>query len=140
MIDPKTRATVIERDSSTCQDCGHVGETGNRKGEIQVHHITPSRLGGSGDANNLVSLCVECHGIRDVELRRTRPSKAKPATTQNLNLQITRDLLKAFDAAIGVVHPDVNVRPSRSQAIRAAMLDYVAQSAAPRKRTKGAGS
>lgn len=74
MIDTKLRAAVIKRDSSTCQDCGHAGQTGHRKGDIQVHHIEPGRLGGSDTMNNLVALCVECHGKRDTSLRRTNPS------------------------------------------------------------------
>lgn len=45
----------------------------------------------------------------------------------NLNLQITRGMLEDFDAAIVTMRPNVDVRPSRSQAVRAAMLEYIAK-------------
>lgn len=54
------RASVFERDSFTCSDCGVVG------GELNAHHIKAYaeypdlRL----DINNGVTLCVNCHKNR----------------------------------------------------------------------------
>lgn len=52
---------VFERDNYTCQKCGLVGESGNRRGCVQVHHIKPRRDGGTNDIDNLVTLCYDCH-------------------------------------------------------------------------------
>lgn len=55
------KRVVFERDNYTCQKCGIVGEPGNRRGCVQIHHIKPRRDGGTNDIDNLVTLCVDCH-------------------------------------------------------------------------------
>ncbi len=49
------RTRVLERDGWRCQQCG------STKG-LEVHHMKPrSRLGGDV-MDNLITLCVDCHG------------------------------------------------------------------------------
>ena len=59
------RLRILNRDNYTCQDCSHKGKHGLTLDCIQVHHIIPSRLGGSNDDNNLITLCGKCHKQRD---------------------------------------------------------------------------
>lgn len=47
----------------TCSNCGAVGET-------QIHHVVPRSRGGSDRPENLVHLCLDCHGkAHDVSFR-----------------------------------------------------------------------
>lgn len=60
-----TRVLILLRDDYTCQDCGIRGESGRGPGQVQVHHITPYRLCGSHDSENLIVVCSACHRHRD---------------------------------------------------------------------------
>lgn len=40
----------------SCKSCGNFSD------EIHKHHIVPRSRGGSNSPDNLVSLCVDCHG------------------------------------------------------------------------------
>lgn len=55
-IPPRTRAAVLARDRYRCTapGCGSVRF-------LEVHHVTPRRVGGSNRAGNLVTLCSRCH-------------------------------------------------------------------------------
>jgi 5-methylcytosine-specific restriction endonuclease McrA len=58
-LDPKNyaivRTRVLERDGWRCQECGS-------KEGLEVHHMKPrSQLGGDV-IDNLITLCVICHG------------------------------------------------------------------------------
>lgn len=54
-LDENLRKAVILRDNNTCLLCGRTNC------EIDVHHITPRRLKGSDDPQNLGCLCKKCH-------------------------------------------------------------------------------
>jgi hypothetical protein len=54
-IDENIRKAVLFRDKNTCQDCGMTNT------RLEVHHITPRRLGGSDSIQNLITLCSVCH-------------------------------------------------------------------------------
>lgn len=63
----QTRRKVYERDGWTCQECGvrclnaeHARWQPHRR--IQAHHILPRRFGGTDDLDNLITLCLRCHG------------------------------------------------------------------------------
>lgn len=49
------RRDVYRRDDHTCQNCGAEGT------ELHAHHIQPVSEGGSHDAENLTTLCADCH-------------------------------------------------------------------------------
>lgn len=53
------REAVLERDRSTCQDCG---ETDLAK--LQAHHIVPIGDGGRNSLSNGACLCTQCHRDR----------------------------------------------------------------------------
>ncbi len=130
MIDNKTRVVVIERDSSTCQDCGHVGETGNRKDEIQVHHIEPERLGGSDSMDNLIALCGKCHSIREIELRKAHPGRTSLTAKIFLTLAMEPEAVEAFDAEVALLKYET----SRASAMRSILKAWTAAQA--KKRTR----
>jgi 5-methylcytosine-specific restriction endonuclease McrA len=60
----RTARQVIRRDKATCRLCG------NDRCMIEVDHIVPVSLGGSGDIDNLRAVCSSCHKLETVKLRR----------------------------------------------------------------------
>lgn len=52
-ITKELRAYVLERDHELCQMCGKIGS--------HLHHVIFKSFGGTNAANNLITLCVECH-------------------------------------------------------------------------------
>ena len=52
----RVRAQILERDDNTCQSCGQGGE--NR---LTLHHVVFRSQGGTGEEENGVTLCFECH-------------------------------------------------------------------------------
>lgn len=57
-IDDKTRMMILERDRFRCVRCGvHPGPGVY----LEVHHIIPVETGGSGEEQNLETLCNRCH-------------------------------------------------------------------------------
>jgi 5-methylcytosine-specific restriction endonuclease McrA len=80
-IPPRTRRLVLSRDRHRCRrpDC-----TNTRF--LEIHHRVPRELGGSNDAENLITLCAGCHQLLhehkwkfDALVRENRPTyKAGP--------------------------------------------------------------
>ena len=48
------RAAVMDRDRHRCTDCA-------KAGRLEVHHVRPISWGGTNDAENLKTLCRQCH-------------------------------------------------------------------------------
>ncbi len=57
----KLRYKILDRDDHACQDCGRLPAQGV---SLQIHHILPVHKGGKNDEENLITLCVQCHGGR----------------------------------------------------------------------------
>ena len=54
----EVRRVVLERDEHRCQSCN--GR--HRSLRLEVHHVVPVSLGGAEfDADNLLTLCRDCH-------------------------------------------------------------------------------
>lgn len=53
-IDNKTRKSIYRRDGFRCALCD------STEG-LQIHHIIPRGVGGSGHPMNLICLCWRCH-------------------------------------------------------------------------------
>jgi len=73
-----TAAFVLSRDNHTCMLCGRRGWD-KRDGEseyvhYEVDHIIPVSLGGSGDPENLRTLCLYCHKRETKRLRQLGPA------------------------------------------------------------------
>lgn len=74
---PTVDAEVVVR----CKDCGEFHAYINRHGmaipiddgNMEVHHILPVAQGGGDEAQNLVSLCRNCHQKRHKELKEEQP-------------------------------------------------------------------
>jgi 5-methylcytosine-specific restriction endonuclease McrA len=60
-LDPEKYETlkneVLERDGWRCQDCGSAKM-------LEVHHVKPRSKLGHDASDNLITLCVDCHGRR----------------------------------------------------------------------------
>jgi 5-methylcytosine-specific restriction endonuclease McrA len=60
-----------DRDGWVCQDCGcecygrRVALKVDPRRCVQAHHIVPRRNGGSNELENLVTLCLSCHRVRE---------------------------------------------------------------------------
>ncbi|MFD8589102.1 HNH endonuclease [Streptomyces sp. NPDC059637] len=57
----KLRYKILDRDRRTCQDCGRTPAQG---ASLQIHHVLPVHKGGKNDEENLITLCIQCHGGR----------------------------------------------------------------------------
>jgi 5-methylcytosine-specific restriction enzyme A len=49
---------VFDRDNYTCQECG------SNQIDKAPHHVLPKSRGGSDTADNLITLCLVCHGMK----------------------------------------------------------------------------
>lgn len=58
----KCRATVLRRDRRICQLC-------ESRAGVEVDHIVPIALGGTGDLENLRTLCRACHASETARFR-----------------------------------------------------------------------
>jgi len=91
-----TKARVLFRDDYTCQQCK------TKKGTLEVHHIIFRCQGGSDEAENLITLCHDCHwkvhnkGLR-LKLKGSKKGFLSYATQMN---SIRVQLLKAYPDAI----------------------------------------
>lgn len=56
---------IFERDSYTCQMCGKSIYEGAL---LEIDRIIPFSLGGTNDLDNLQTLCMECHKIKDISI------------------------------------------------------------------------
>jgi len=88
-ISKKTRFEVFKRDGFECQYCGNCppGVV------LEVDHITPKKLKGSNDVDNLITSCFDCNrgkGARDLKI-------APPKTDKRLkDIKEKEDQLKAL--------------------------------------------
>lgn len=63
---PHVARVVIRRDKAVCVTCG------KQRCDLQVDHIVPVMLGGTGDISNLRSLCLSCHKEETARLRKLK--------------------------------------------------------------------
>lgn len=100
------RAAVLHRDGNNCFYCGRSG----RSTPLEMEHIIPASLGGTGRIDNIVPSCVPCNrrkGNRPVEeFLKRRPAKlaqlnerlsVNPQSAAHLNV-ILPNLLKQLRA------------------------------------------
>ena len=63
----KCRTAVLRRDRHICQLC-------DARAGVEVDHIIPIALGGTGDLDNLRTLCRACHAEETVRFRAEGPA------------------------------------------------------------------
>jgi len=93
-----TRAYVLDRDNHTCKNCK--GKSKDKR--LHVHHIIFRRNNGSGEQDNLITLCKTCHDeLHDGEFNLKQGGKIKGllkhATQMN---SIRKQLLRVLPEAI----------------------------------------
>ena len=69
----RVREVALMRDGWLCQRClmqGRPTALGVVKGDHAVDHIIPKAQDGSDDLENLQSLCIPCHEIKNEEDKR----------------------------------------------------------------------
>jgi hypothetical protein len=81
---PALRRRVLQRDNYTCRRCGHKGEWGQHRDNVQVHHLLPCSLGGEHTMDNLLTLCDPCHRKEDAAIRRSIPDYWQVAWSGNI--------------------------------------------------------
>jgi len=55
---------IFQRDSFRCVYCGFDGSTFEKWVFLQVDHFKPRCLGGSDEADNLVTACIVCNHMK----------------------------------------------------------------------------
>ena len=60
----KLRAMILQYDSHLCQPCKRAGRV---TPATQVDHIIPKAQGGEDEADNLQSICDECHNAKTAQ-------------------------------------------------------------------------
>lgn len=60
----ESRETALTRDNRRCRICGC-----NIEANLHVHHLIPRYLGGSDEAENLITLCAGCHAAHHPTLQ-----------------------------------------------------------------------
>jgi 5-methylcytosine-specific restriction endonuclease McrA len=93
-----TREMVLNRDGYKCKKCK--GKSGSSR--LEVHHILYKGKGGSDKAENLITLCHECHkslheGEFQLNLKGKPKGQLKYATQMN---SIRCQLLKRYPEAV----------------------------------------
>lgn len=93
-----TKAMVLNRDGYKC----HICKTKKKNVKLEVHHIIFRSNGGSDDADNLITLCHDCHKkLHDSKVKLNLKGKPKGqlkhATQMN---SIRMQLLKHYPEAI----------------------------------------
>ena len=93
-----TKAMVLDRDGYKC----HICKTKKKGVKLEVHHIVFRSNGGSDDADNLITLCHDCHkklhdGKIKLNLKGKPKGKLNYATQMN---SIRIQLLKHYQEAI----------------------------------------
>ena len=76
------RKLIFERDNWSCQECGltnvsHINEFGN---QLTIDHIDGNgrnNVNPNNEINNLRTLCLRCHGRKDILKRKWRPVHVK---------------------------------------------------------------
>ena len=56
---PKLRPFILKRDNHTCRKCGYKPPNELEEWRLHIHHIEPD---GGHDPENLITLCIWCHG------------------------------------------------------------------------------
>lgn len=102
------RYQVLRRDNHTCRYCGRSAP----EVKLAIDHVIPAALGGSDEASNLVTACVDCNGgkaatppdaalVSDVEEMAVRWAAAMRFASAHLaGLRAQRDEIReAFEDA-----------------------------------------
>ena len=93
-----TKAMVLDRDGYKCHICKN-----KKKGvKLEVHHIIFRSNGGSDDADNLITLCHECHKkLHDGKIKLSLKGKPKGQLNHVTQMNSIRiQLLKHYPEAI----------------------------------------
>lgn len=112
-ISPKARAWVMERDGFRCRRCG----AGRDHGMLVIDHIVPVASGGTGELDNLQTLCEACnagkgarpphaHDLRTpagigAQSRQPHPDKCERCNRSCYALSVVEAGRAGFSAAYG---------------------------------------
>lgn len=81
----KKRLEIFNRDNFTCQKCNATDK------ELQVHHLSYSKLAWEVSNDQLITLCFQCH--KDVEFNKTiKPKEDYIALINEMEVKLTTDI------------------------------------------------
>ena len=93
-----TKAMVLDRDGYKC----HICKTKKKNVKLEVHHIVFRSNGGSDDADNLITLCHDCHKkLHDGKVKLNLKGKPKGQLNHATQMNSIRlQLLKHYPESI----------------------------------------
>jgi len=99
-ISDAKRYAIYQRDGFACVYCGASARDGNG---LSIDHVRPRTLGGSDEATNLVTACLECNAAKrdmtfDVFVMYLN---AYGRTTRGLAARVARQISRPIDLATG---------------------------------------
>jgi hypothetical protein len=104
----RLKMLILERDGWKCQACGS-------STNLQVHHLVyRSQLGAAPD--NLITLCVHCHGRAHKEFKRPLSLRSKSNHPWHLPTVVRTAFRRSFQAVCAWQHklPRVSFAPPNS--------------------------
>jgi 5-methylcytosine-specific restriction endonuclease McrA len=81
----KKRLEIFNRDNFTCQKCNSTDK------QLQVHHLSYSKLAWEVSNDQMITLCFQCH--KDVEFDKTiKPKENYIALINEMEVKLTTDI------------------------------------------------
>lgn len=99
-IRPAKRLAIYHRDSFCCAYCGAQAEDG---AVLTLDHVLACELGGSNEANNLVTACLSCNSAKQDATTRTwfATLRDRGIDTQEIAARIRRLTRRTLNMAEG---------------------------------------
>jgi HNH endonuclease len=94
LVYPRERLQVLERDNHTCRKCDKMFDPVM----LRVDHKVRPQDGGSGQMQNLQTLCIACHFQKHSELRESMKVLQSPMTV-TLTIQLQPQIYEELKSA-----------------------------------------
>lgn len=115
----RVRLSVISRQGEKCSDCGmsEAEHKARYARSLHVHHKSPYRLSLDNSPDNLIAVCIKCHGIEEAALRRGLTSEDLALMRQRTEEQRKAGLFMDDYSRLYDLCPRCNERKAKKSAL-----------------------